>query len=363
MKKKKNQITDFFFLIFLITKQLKENGISNNDLSVTSNPISTSTPRRFGIKTELETFSTMTPILQTQNSLSIKQWQPTPTRRTSKKFTNRRRRSSVHFGKQQMRCKLRREQRIDAFSQCRKMFEEQINKSIVPAKPINATFLVDHQTIDIKPSLSDDDSDIEKSEIDAFHMEINRYRELTNDSESVQFTESNIELCEIDENANFEELLIKKESQHPYDEENLVKIKMENESPPANLANILESPSLAISQNYDYVNNFTPLSSHSAVSSLNTTTATTKTTGSYCGRIYLSQHKIPQLVRYKSQARISQNSNESGHTHSNPSITTRMKSNYNNIMNGWYDLQGVIKYYLIAITIAFIAAILLHVFR
>lgn len=266
-------------------------------------------------------------------------------KRNGKKMSNnnnRRRRMSVIGGqykrpatnKQQFN--KRREQRNNAFSQRRKLNdEEHVKQTIVSNANNNATFLIDGEP-ENESSLIDE-SYIERCEINAFHNEIDRLQ--VNGSTSLNNIENEILIHESDENTNFELLCNTKASEHPYNDTDLKMTSMDlHEKNDTNAGESIEERS----ENEEN-NNALPISTNS---SLNTTSTTAKANSHCTHPMYLNQHKIPQIVRHKSLARISLNTEENA-------------SGQSKFIKEFLNLHPFIKCYLVAITVAFVAVLVL----
>lgn len=268
--------------------------------------------------------------------------QPTVFKRSGKKISNirRRRLSSVAVNykrpttsKQQIN--KRREKRNDAYSQCRKFIEEE--RHSIKAVGNNATFLIDGEPA--RESGVSDESYMERCEIDAFHHEVNRIQVIG--SMSLNNIEEDIPINENDENTNFEQLCATKASEHPYDETDLRMPMMELNEENNSTAHGSAEELFAKSEN-ELNNNTLALSTNS---SMNTTSTTAKANSHCTHTMYLHQHKIPQIVRHKSLARISLNSEEN--------IST-----YSHVIAAFNSLHPIIKYYLVAITMAFVGILM-----
>lgn len=270
--------------------------------------------------------------------------QPTLVKRSGKKISNNRRRRLSTVGanykrptnsKQQNN--KRREKRNDAFSECRKFIEEEHQRQSIKLVGNNATFLIDGEPQ--RESGVSDESYMERCEINAFHHEVDRMQ--VNGSTSLNNIDEDIPINENDENTNFEQLCATKASVHPYDETDLKMPMME--SLEENNSNAHESAEELFGKSENEGNNNTlALSTNS---SMNTTSTTAKANSHCTHSMYLHQHKIPQIVRHKSLARISLNSEENTSTQSH--VTAAFNS-----------LHPIIKYYLVGITMAFVGVLM-----
>lgn len=270
-------------------------------------------------------------------------------KRSGKKMSNNRRRRMSTAGAQYKRpafnkhqINRRREKRIDAFSKGRKLIDDDsVWQSIKPAGN-NATFLIDSEPEN--DSILVNESYLEQCEIDAFQNEIDRLQVIG--STSLNMIDQDDPINENDENTNFEQFCNTKSSEHPYDDTDLRMVSMdllvENNS------NSRESAAESVSckTENEENNNTMPFST---ISSLNTTSTTAKANSHCTHTMYLHPHKIPQIVRHKSLARISLNSEE------NTSTRSKLISEFNN-------LHPAFKYYLVGITVAFFS-ILIYVSR
>lgn len=149
----------------------------------------------------------------------------------------------------------------------------------------NATFSI----IELKTQKLLNETELEKEEIDAFHHEID-------------FHPSKLELIDefIDDDINFERLCNEKESDHPYGDRNVVIAlkKSINKEPPSITS---ETQVLSESNNKEY--NDTPASLCSTVSTTINRTYQSST-------LDLNRHKMPRIIKYKSQTQINQNFSE-----------------------------------------------------
>lgn len=236
----------------------------------------------------------------------------------------------------------RREKRIDAFSRCRKLIDEDRVRQSRKSVANNATFSIDGKT-DSDSSLLNE-SYMARCEIVAFHDEIDRLQ--VNGSTSLNNIEDDLPVNENDENTNFEQLCNTKVSEHPYDETDLKMPSMNVLVHEENDSNARDSDEEFICKSENEENNNTL--TLSTISSLNTTSTTTKANSHCTHTMYLHQHKIPQIVRHKSLARISLN------TEVNASTCRQVLSAFNN-------LHPILKFYVVGITVAFVG-ILIHVF-
>lgn len=270
--------------------------------------------------------------------------QPTMVKRSGKKMSNNRRRRLSSVGanykrptnsKQQIN--KRREKRNDAFSECRKFIEEEHQRQSIKPIENNATFLIDG-----KPERESDvldESYMERCEIDAFHHEVDRIQE--NGSTSLNNIDEDIPINENDENTNFEQLCATKASEHPYDETDLKMPMMESHE--ENNSGAHESVEELFGKSENEGNNNTMALSTN--SSMNTTSTTAKANSHCTHTMYLHQHKIPQIVRHKSLARISFDIEEN-------------TSTQNQAIAAFKSLHPFIRYYLVGITVAFVGILM-----
>lgn len=265
--------------------------------------------------------------------LPIDSRKPSSNKRSSKKLmNNRRRRTSLvstcyKWPTTKHQSNKRREKRIDAFSKCRKFIDdESVLEVIQPASKANATFSIHDEP---KDSLLFDESYMVKCEVDAFHDEIDRLK--VSGSTSMDQIEEDTPINEYDENTNFEQLCSTKVSQHPYENTDMRQTSMD--SSVTNDTNIPAPTSTS-----GDIDNTVPLSQNS---SLNNTSTTAKANSHCTHPIYLHQHKIPQIVRHKSLARINLSEADA---------------------NAFRPLHPFIAYYIVSITVAFFS-ILFYVIR
>lgn len=242
-------------------------------------------------------------------------------KRGGRKMKNNRRRrtSSVEAtykrpAKNEQQTNKRREKRIDAFSRCRKLIEEeQISAKI---KSNNATFVIDDESENETDVL--DESYIERCELVAFHKEIDRMKisSLINSGDDFPINEN-------DENTNFEQLCHTKMSEHPYVEANPKVSTMRQDNSNSNASDSVEvsSGKLEIEEN----------NNNSASPSCSPNTA--KMNGHCANPMYLHPHKIPQIVRHKSLARINLSSE--------------------NNTSAYNKMHPFMKIYLVGISVAF----------
>lgn len=197
----------------------------------------------------------------------------------------RKRRLSHILAKQAVQRRQWREKRLSAFSKCRKIsvgHSEAFRKS---GKLTNATFSIKESTRTLSQF---DESELEKQEINAFHAEIENRFEFFDEFDG-----------ELELNTSFEKLCHAKESNHPYEERGknaTVEISASNQ-------NSIESDSqnFSASKSKDCNANDTPVSQKSMCS-----TRSNKT-DCHCSALNLNRHKVPRIVKYKSQTQINQN--------------------------------------------------------
>lgn len=266
------------------------------------------------------------------------------TKRNGKKMSNNRRRRMSFVGacykrpvtsKQQII--KRREKRIDAFSQCRELIDEEQSRQSIEVIANNATFSI-HGELDSEASI--DESYMERREIDAFHNELDRLQ--VNGSESLNNIEEDVPSHEHDENTNFEQLCNTKASEHPYDDTDSRMLRMDSSEKIDSYDGQFADELMCKSENEENNNNTLPLS---MCSSMNTTSTTAKANSHCTHTMYLQKHKIPQIVRHKSLARISLNSEENGGTRSQ-------------LISAFHGLHPILKFYLVGITVAFVGVIM-----
>lgn len=261
------------------------------------------------------------------------------TKRSGKKMSNSRRRRMSFVGAcykrpatSRQQNNKRREKRNDAFSQCRQLIDEEQSRQSIEVVANNATFSIRGEP-DSEASI--DESYMELREIDAFQNELDRLQ--VNGSASLNNIEEDLPSQEHDENTNFEQLCHTKVSEHPYDDTDSRMLRMDSIEKTDSYDGLM-----CKSENEENNNNTLPLSMNS---SLNTTSTTAKA-NSYCTHtMYLQKHKIPQIVRHKSLARISLNSEENGST-------------WSQLFSAFNGLHPILKYYLIGITVAFVGVIM-----
>lgn len=78
---------------------------------------------------------------------------------------------------------------------------------------------------------------------------------------------------------------------------------------------------------------------------------------SHCARICWNQQKIPKLTTYRAEKKSFENDsqNSTRSCHNTQSLITTIRSVHSSVMVGWNDLPSYIRYYIISITILFIA--------
>lgn len=262
---------------------------------------------------------------------------PVAVKRTGKKMmNNRRRRTSSVEGVYKRSAKNaqqtnRREKRIDAFSRCRKLIDEE--QKSVQIKSNDATFVIDDESESETEIL--DQSYIERCELDAFQKEIDRM-----EISSLINLGDDFPINENDENTNFEQLCNTKMSEHPYEEANSKVSTMElQENSSSNASDSVETSSSKFATEEN--NNNSPFPSCSP--------NTAKMNGHCTHPMYLHPHKIPQIVRHKSLARINLNSED------NISRCWEFISAYN-------KMHPFMKIYLIGISAALVG-VLMHLFK
>lgn len=179
-----------------------------------------------------------------------------------------------------------------------------------------------------------------ESEILDFHAEINEHQgpiDIIADNADDEFV--------------FEKLCHTKESQCPFADDEGSKISL---APWTN--DEINSPKSG--GKVDACANLSPQSVNSNFSANSTTRMS-----SHCARQYWNPQKIPKLTTYKAEKKSfdnnSQNSLHSHHsTYSSLMTTVRsIHSNLNGVAIGWNDLPSFIKYYIVSITICFIAVL------
>lgn len=105
----------------------------------------------------------------------------------------------------------------------------------------------------------------------------------------------------------------------------------------------------------DINKNISPQSIHSNLSPNSITR-----TSSHCARLYWNQQKIPIITTFKAEKKsfdknLSNNNSTQSHHSTQSSLMTTIKSIQSNVTIGWIDLPPFVKYYIISVTICFIA--------
>lgn len=260
--------------------------------------------------------------------------------RSGKKSSSVRRRRSSWIAANYKRSKTsnkyemnrRREKRMEALCAFRQETIDEFTQSSIEQPVImnNATFSIGGATVD-QSSLIDDESYMQRCEVDAFQNEVASLKM----NRSVSLDEIDDDLPMNDD--GFEQFCVTKASEHPYDGVDSRIITLELHS----TANESEDKVL------DNQNNNTMPYSMNSTQNTNASTATAKSTSHCTNTMHLQPHKIPQIVRHKSQARISFN-NEKDFGILNQAI------------DAFNDSHPIVKYYLIAITVAFVSFIMLY---
>lgn len=174
-----------------------------------------------------------------------------------------------------------------------------------------------------------------ESEILDFHAEINEHQG------PIEIIVENA-----DDEVIFENLCHAKESQCPF----------ENNEQSKSLSTPWTNDEKASTKSggeVDACANLSPQSVNSNFSANSTTRMS-----SHCARLYWNQQKIPKLVTYKAEKKsFDNNSQNSLHSHhsTHSQLMTTVRSLHSNVSIGWNDLPPFIKYYIVSITICFIA--------
>lgn len=186
-----------------------------------------------------------------------------------------------------------------------------------------------------------------ESEIDNFHAEVNKCQG------AVEIIIDNVATNDVDDDEVFERLCNAKESQCPFEDkekigEALAPYAARDSKQQTQLIGDIDSNVGA-----QFIN-----SNSSAIHS-------TRRISSHCARMYWNQQKIPQIETFRaekksfnSESRHSSQSNQSTHT-----LYTTIKSFHASVAVGWTDLPPFVKFYMIAITIAFISILYNQLFH
>lgn len=246
--------------------------------------------------------------------------------------------------KKVLRFKTQKEKRIAAYDKRRRI--SRVEQAVDETYSIGSTATYDitgsgsnatGATYDLDPA----DTTYE-SEILNFHAEVNEHQG------PIEIIVDNA-----DDEVIFEKLCNAKESKCPFEgDEQTMKMSL------APWANDEKTSTRSVVQGEGeggICSNLGPQSVHSNLSANSTTRMS-----SHCARLYWTQQKIPKITTFKAEKKSfdnnSQNSVYSHHsTHS--VLMTTVKSLHSNVSIGWNDLPSFIKYYIVAITICFIAVV------
>lgn len=250
-----------------------------------------------------------------------------------------RKRSSL-LKKKASRIKTQREKRFSAYNRIRRI--SKIDR--------NGTFSVGSAaTYDITGRTSIDN--ITGATYDVVAAEITYESDILNFQAEVNECQGPVEIIvdSADDEVDFEKLCNAKQSECPYMVVNKGTAKASSSPPWAH-----EKTASKSVEHGDTYCNLSPQSVNSNFSSNSTTRMS-----SHCGRLYWNQQKIPKITTYKAEKKSFDNHSNNNSTHSQHSIQsslmTTVKSFHTNVSIGWNDLPPFIKYYIISITICFVA--------
>lgn len=257
---------------------------------------------------------------KTSNASSVKR----------RKSTFRRRRSIVMaFKRSQVRHQ--KEKRNAAFNQIRQMSVGQSDAFQLSIQPTNATYFV--ESMSTKTSISLRESQIEEQEINAFHNEIGQCGVIedftvSECSKTIALDGKGTEV--------FEKLCNVMESEHPYEHVDLrsLPISVSLNAEESNCQSNVQSESLnPASKSRD--------GDATAASMASVESAVSVATKGSCQSFESSpphQHRIPRIVKYKSQTQICQTFDKDGR----------------GFIREWNQLSFTMKIYLISVSIGFV---------
>lgn len=248
---------------------------------------------------------------------------------TTQKSWNRKRRSST-LAKKSFRSYSRKEKRHAIYNQTRRISK---NEHVIEA---DATFSIAGS---VKSTETNFGSEYEEIEIRNFQAEINEQKGLLNISNERLDTIDSIE-----EQHNFEKLCHSKESYCPFDETKVEKLKVEN--------------SFIIETDKELIGSSNPIEQiQSQIASSTRLSGMVNRVSNHCARLCWNQQKIPRLLTYKAEKRNESDKNRSSGLSGQSSLLMNMASLHTSISEGWNDLPSFVQYYLVAITLCFIAVV------
>lgn len=243
---------------------------------------------------------------------------------------------SAVLKKKAIQNRVQREKRFAVYNQRRRMSELELTVDDETGKTysIGTTANLSTATYDI---MVDDNDNIHnlsyESEIHGFQKEMNQ-------------CEGPIEIVvdHFNDQIGFEKLCNVKQSECPFDAD---EVKL---GQTITLPKLCEDEKFTSNLNAEQGSlNFSPQLANLSVSGTRMS--------SHCGRLYWKQQKIPIIEKYKAEKKSFDNESQhsSGSNQSTQPLFTTIKSVQSNVTVGWQSTPKLIQYYLIAITICFIA--------
>lgn len=235
--------------------------------------------------------------------------------------------------------RVQREKRFAVYNQRRRMSESEVTVDDETGKTYSIGSRANLSTATYDVVVDDNHNLSYESEIRGFEKEVNQY-------------EGPIEIIvdHFNDEVDFEKLSNVKQSECPFDED---KVKL---GQTITLPKLSNDGKCLSDLNADQVGlNFNPQLANLSVSGTRMS--------SHCGRLYWKQQKIPIIEKYKAEKKSFDNDSQhsSGSNQSTQPLTTTIKSFQSSVITSWQTTPGIIRYYLIAITIAFLS-IVYHLF-
>lgn len=185
--------------------------------------------------------------------------------------------------------------------------------------------------------------DVERSESPSYDSDIRDFQAEVNEFKGL------IEIFgdECKDEVDFEKLCNVKESNCPFEN----KEKVSNLTVPQ--ITFRKSPSKSNKKGEDEI------SSDHSKQSINSNRSSTSPTrmSSHCARICWNQQKIPKITTYKAERKSLENDsqNSTRSHHNTQTLITTVRSIHSNVTVGWFDIPQFIRYYIVSVTVLFIA--------